>query len=175
MNVQISNKQGLFYLIVFLLTGFAMSVADGYLKNSITPFGIISYELIYDIDLVEKAKSLWGEQGKIAAAFSLGIDYLFLLSYAVIGLWVIQNTQNKLTTLAPTVSRPLTFVAFLVVIAALCDVIENTALVSLLFDSAQPTLAFTAYYFAIAKFSALLMSIIAVIAANIFYLFRRKK
>lgn len=151
-----------------------MSVADGYLKNPITPLGIISYELIYHIDLVEKAKSLWGEQGKIAAAFSLGIDYLFLLSYAVIGLWIVQYTQKKLVKLASAVARPLRYVAYLVVIAAICDAIENTALVSLLFDSAQPALAFTAYYFAMAKFTALSISLVAVITANIFYLSRRE-
>jgi len=75
-------------LLISILLSLALLLVmhslDGQLITAASPRGIVSFELSGSIESAAQILKLWGPQGKVYAALSLGFDYLFL--YPVCGL-----------------------------------------------------------------------------------------
>lgn len=68
--------------ILALLTMASLQVLDAPLKTAAAPAGIISYEFARDLEGARRILDSWGPEARVYAGLSLGLDYLFMLSYA---------------------------------------------------------------------------------------------
>ena len=115
-------------LSVVLLLG--MMVLDRALKTPEAPAGIISFELAGSLAGAESIIGSWDEKARIQAGISLGLDFFFLVTYAVT---LAEACRIVAARLAPNRLRVLgTVLARGVWGAALLDTIENLALIQLL-------------------------------------------
>jgi len=142
------------------------------LKNDICENGIISFELAKDLSVSKDIMDSWNERSKMSASFSMGLDFLFLLVYSsFIGL-LIFRILNKLRKgqFFYKLGKILIYAIFL---AALFDVIENIALIKLLLGDHNQIWPSMAYYFAVIKFSIVLLCVIYLIIGWIGLLLRK--
>ncbi|WP_319549893.1 hypothetical protein [Desulfogranum marinum] len=131
----------------------AMQVLDGPLKTEAAPRGIISYEMAQTLNIAQRILASWSEEAKIHAAFSLGIDYLFMLVYAFfIGLACVQLGRS-LSGRWQTIGMIGFVLAWGQFFAALCDAVENLALFRLLVGSTQEMWPSMAWCCAVIKFT----------------------
>ncbi|WP_437731826.1 hypothetical protein [Sorangium sp. So ce1335] len=63
-------------------SGAAIAVADERLRTEAAPWGIVSFELAGTTARARRIVESWDDAARLNAAFSLGIDYLFLAVYA---------------------------------------------------------------------------------------------
>jgi len=110
----------------------------------------------------EQVIKFWDEVARIRAAFSLGLDFLFLVIYsntialACIGAAkVLQARQLPLVTVG-------TLLAWGQWLAALLDGVENIALVNILFSSVITPWSQLAKWCAISKFSLVILGLLYV-------------
>lgn len=126
------------------------------LKPNIIKFELNARQVIESWDSIDK---MW-------AAFSLGLDFLFLVIYSttlsLACLWVANRLQNSDLILAN--------IGFLLAwgqwLAALLDVIENIALLKILFNPVTTALTQTAKWFAIGKFFLIILGLVYVIVGS---------
>ena len=107
-----------------------MMVLDRALKTPEAPAGIISFELVGTLAGAESIIGSWDEPARIQAGVSLGLDFFFLVAYAVTLAgacrWVaVRLASHRLQGLG-------TVLAWGAWGAALLDTIENLALIQLL-------------------------------------------
>jgi len=153
-----------FYVFVILLTLaslIAISVTDVHLKNEVTN-GIIDFELAKTPERARQIMDSWGHTGRLYAAFSLGIDYLFLVFYT---LFFVLSTY-KISRRNHRFFQNIAFFLTLVFVSAgVFDAVENYYLFQVLThpdDTASNILA--AYYFSSAKFILLGLGVLMLLA-----------
>ncbi len=142
------------------------------LVNEAAKSGIVSFELAKNLDNSVKILNSWDENAKISAGLSLGTDFVFLLVYSGFIAMLIFNINNRLWADKPFYRAGNYFIA-LIFLAALFDVIENISLIKLLLGNVDQTWSSLAYYFAIAKFTLILLCIVYLLINWAILLFRR--
>jgi hypothetical protein len=149
-----ARKRVLFIsLLMSAILLFAMHTIDVPLRTGTAPGGIVSFELAENYDRSQQILNSWNTEAKINAALSLGLDFLFLITYALfISLSCIQvaaaiKVDHSIFLNAAVV---LAWAQFL---AAIFDTIENLALIQLLLNSSHQWLSGLARWCAIMKFS----------------------
>ena len=73
-----AGQEKYFFIVLLALcfVGIAgMGVADNHLRTEVTPLGIVSFQFVGNSAEAGRALSAWGEEGRVYAAFSLGLDY----------------------------------------------------------------------------------------------------
>lgn len=123
----------LFVVTIIVMT--SMQVIDTLLKSELAPSGILSFEFAGDLSTAQKMTESWGGRGRIAAGFSLGLDYLFLLTYAGsigMGCVLVTRSVSKRTKQLYNIGIML---AWALLLAALLDAVENYALIRVLLGS----------------------------------------
>jgi hypothetical protein len=105
------------------------------LQNPAAPQGIVSFELAGTLPAAQAIIASWDSTAQVHAAFSLGLDYLYMPLYAVaIALACVQAAGNSLRS--PRVMWTLgLLLAWALGLAALLDAVENIALFQLLAGS----------------------------------------
>ncbi len=105
------------------------------MQTPAAPSGIVSFELAGTLEKAQQILASWDINARLSAAFSLGLDYLFMPAYSTaIGLAcvmagaVLQKRRWPLAGLAP-------ILAWGAWLAALFDAVENVALARLLFGA----------------------------------------
>ncbi len=68
-------------VVVTLALMVALIVAGAPLNTETTPLGMIDLELCWDAACAQRVLAAWGDHGLIVAAFTLGLDYAFLIAY----------------------------------------------------------------------------------------------
>lgn len=163
-------RQRLFWvtLVMSLVLMVLLYVAGADLVNDEAPYGIISFELAGSVEKAGAILTSWDRAAQNSAAFNLGLDYLFMLAYAAsIGL----GCSLAGEALART-GRPLAglgaWLAWGLILAALCDGLENWALMSVLNSLPGPGMM---WYFwpSLARSSALIK--FGLVFAGLIYLF----
>ncbi|MFQ6674016.1 MAG: hypothetical protein ACE5GH_04445 [Fidelibacterota bacterium] len=122
------------------------------LTTPAAPSGIISFELAGELSRTEAILESWGDTANIHAGFSLGLDYLFLVSYAsFIALGCVLGAQ----TFPPGGLLALVgvFLAWLQFGAAVLDSVENFALIRLLLGDRHEGWPIVARWCALPKFA----------------------
>lgn len=143
-------------IICFLMSAillFAMRTLDTPLRTHRAPGGIVSFELAKSHEVSRQILDSWNTEAKINAALSLGLDFLFLIVYALfISLSCIQvgAVLKDDHSIIFSVAVVLAWAQFL---AAILDAIENLALIHLLLNSGRKWLPCLARWCAIVKFS----------------------
>jgi hypothetical protein len=140
----------LFLLSAMLLTG--LRALDTELITAAAPRGIVSFELAGNIQQVSRILAEWGPEGRVYAALSLGLDYLFLIVYALF-------ISLACVLIARYLTLKITFLAaggFVLgwgqFFAAILDAVENLALIRLLLASQEESWPVIARWCAIVKF-----------------------
>ncbi len=161
-------------LLLFLLIFIAvMRYLDSFLITQSAPNGIISFELAKESYVVLEIIKSWDTTAKFAAGLSVGIDFLFLMVYAVFLTLLFLRINKKL--LKETKRNFNWFILFLPILAAFFDILENMAMINLLLGDIQLKWSLMAFYFAIIKFIILLIVIGYILAGGIILVFRKKK
>lgn len=106
------------------------------LTTSAAPTGIVSYELAGSVEKAAAILASWDATAQRAAAFNLGLDYLFMLAYGLafsLACWMAGDTLRARGRPLASLARPLATGAWL---AAAFDAVENFALTSMLLGGA---------------------------------------
>lgn len=159
-------------LVITSLVTSAMVLVGRPLASGAAPDGIISFELARNVPESRSIMESWGEKGRIRAAFSLGLDFLFIFAYATtISLGCVMAASafgsRKWLALAGVA------LAWGQGAAAVLDGIENTALLIMLLDSASESLRVTAYWSAWIKFKLVYAGLLYAVAGGVFWGIRR--
>jgi hypothetical protein len=162
--ISLSAQKRAFWVLfaVTILVMTTLQVIDAPLKTEVAPLGIVSFEFAGDLSHAQKMVESWGRKGRIAAGVSLGLDYLFLLTYVgSIGMGCVliaRSVSKRLKQL----SRIGVFLAWGLLVAGLLDVVENYSLIRVLLGSNLAIWPKIATWCAVPKF--------AIVAAGLAYI-----
>jgi hypothetical protein len=150
-----------FYLLVITLMIMAiMNTVGKPLETQAAPNGIISYELAGSAAEAQFILDSWDDFARQHAAFSLGLDYLFMLFYSTtiaLGcVWAGRVLKARGVSLA-IVGVPLAWGLWA---AAVFDAVENMGLTLILFGADGQYWAPVARWCAILKFGLIFLGII---------------
>jgi hypothetical protein len=145
------------------------------LQTAAAPLGIVSFELAGTLAAAQAMIASWDSSAQRHAAFSLGLDYLYMPLYAVtIALACGRTAATSLRT--PQAAAALgVLLAWGMGLAALLDAAENAALWQVLQGSAASTWPVVARWCAIVKFSLVAAGLLYAGAGAVFYLFRKAR
>jgi len=161
------KKKNLFWIsLAFTLVLFAsINQIDQYLQNEIAPDGIVSFELAKTLEQSTSILNSWDAEAKIYAALSLGIDYLFMVAYGSFFVLAVLLLAEKLQN--GFLKKTAKIMAFVILLAALLDGIENFGLIQLLIDDPTQLMASLAFYCASIKFGLLGIGVVYLLAGLI--------
>ena len=152
--------------ILTLLLMLALQIIDIPLQTTAAPFGIVSFEFAEDAEHARAIIASWDEHARIHAGFSLGLDYLFMPSYALaISLACLWSVGVFAARSRRRVARLGGALAWLVLAAALFDAVENMALWRLLVGPINDFLPALAWWCAAIKFVLIGLGLLFVLAA----------
>lgn len=155
---------GIFTFLLIVI----MKLLDSYLITDGTSDGIVSFELAKNIHDARIMMDMWGDTGRVVAGFSLGLDYLFLISYSLflglISFYFAKKFDGRLKILAKLGYA----FSWLIFLAAVYDAIENFALFKILTGSGTSLWAVTAWFFASFKFLIVFIVLIYIVLSLIF-------
>lgn len=138
----------------------SLRIVDEPLQTDAAPNGIISFELAGDVETSYAVLESWDQPAKSHAAFSLGLDFLFLITYATaISLACIWAARLNMKSLAGWGS----ILAWGQWIAALFDGLENTALFIMLSQAPVSPWPSIAQVAAIIKFALIALGLIYIL------------
>jgi|SRR5919199_930174 hypothetical protein len=128
--------------------------------------GIVQFELnareVIGFATEQSAIASWNETDKSWAAFSLGLDFLYLVVYSTTISLACVWTANVLQTRALPLASVGTWLAWGQWLAALLDVVENLALVSILFGYGTDFSPQISKWCAITKFGLIALGLLYV-------------
>lgn len=155
-----------FLLSLTLLAG--MHALDQTLITETAPRGIVSFELAGSIEKVEQILKEWGSEGKAYATLSLGLDYLFLIVYALfISLSCVRIARHL--KLRFSILAAWGFMSgWAQFLASLLDAIENFALINLAFDSQRESWPIIARWCAMVKFGIVGIGLVYILTGTLF-------
>lgn len=140
------------FLLATLVVMAALNFVGAPLAAGAAKYGIVSYELSWNGQKAGEIIASWDENGQLRAAFSLGLDYLFMPLYAVtIGLACVWSGEVLRRRSWPLPWAGWTL-AYALVLAAILDAVENYALLALLLGRPAGHLPLLAACCATAKF-----------------------
>ena len=124
--------------LVSVVLLFVMTQLDRSLRTAAAPKGIISFELAPEIVESLKIMESWNSAARLRAAFSLGIDYLFLVVYALFISLACAQLADAIESVSSVLAELGYWLAWAQAMAALLDGFENYALARLLFGDLDP-------------------------------------
>ncbi len=144
------------WLIGSLVLTFALEAAliwsGASLRTEAAPWGIVSFEFAGDLAGAEAMLASWGHEGVVAAAFNLGLDYAFLLAYAVALALACVAVVDGVKARAGGYARIGAVVAWTPFGAVLLDAVENAALIQVVFGAQAAVWLVLAWWCALVKF-----------------------
>jgi hypothetical protein len=120
------------YLFPFVVASLAIMLTLNFinapLQTDSAPLGIISFEFAGDIDSAEMIIDSWTSQAQKQAAFSIGYDYLFLVTYSTAIALACIWSSKFISATNTTLIQAGVLLAWGQWLAALCDGVENASL-----------------------------------------------
>lgn len=161
---QTLRKPLFYFFFVFTIVIFGVfRPLDVPLQTSAAPNGIVSFELARTLDSSQTMIQSWDSNARLAAAFGLGFDYLFMPVYALaLSLDLLLAGYGK----ANWYRSLTTWLGWGAFAAALFDMVENFALWSALTGSLDPIFPQTAAFCAAIKFILLITGIVTALASK---------
>lgn len=132
------QQKALFWplLIAALAITAIMNILGRPLITLAAPAGIVSFELAGSPERAQAVLASWDEQARMYAAFGLGFDYLYMLAYSMaIGLGCLLAAETLRSRQWPLAGLGVPL-AWGIVLAAICDAIENLVLSMILLAGA---------------------------------------
>jgi len=159
LNLNFQKKVFIFLLFMTIFIMIIMNVIGEPLITQSAPSGIVSFELAFSPARAQLMISSWSPDSQLRAAFIQGLDFLFPLIYAAtlsLGCLLIVNVISSRRKL---LSRSGIMIAWGLVVALICDYIENISLVALLLGRLQSPLPEIAGVCAVIKFALIFFAI----------------
>ncbi len=148
---------------------------DQPLRTLAAPNGIVSFELSKSLAQAQQILTSWNSTAKMFAALSLGLDFLFLLTYSLfLSLAAFKIAKMFVGTLE-WLARIGNYLVWFPLIAALFDVLENCFLIALLTGSQNKLFPLLAYYSSTLKFTLIFLAIIYIIVGLLMRFAFRKR
>lgn len=171
------SRKNLILITLALMTVsiIGMKYTDSILVNTQAPLGIVSFQFSASLSNASTIINSWGEHGPTAAGFNLGIDYLFLVFYSLLGYLLLAINREKLLTSHPKLSTILWLTAIIFPLSGLFDAIENFGLLKILLGTSNEFWPLLAYYSAIIKFIIVAAGAGAIIASQCLIIFSKDK
>ncbi len=172
------EKQGRFFwplVILAVLTMAAMNLVGAPLTTAAAPAGIVSYELAGKVSGGEKNLASWDAMARERAAFVQGLDFLFIPIYAgaiAFGCSMAAGVLRRKGWRVASLGAPLAWSVFL---AGLLDVLENIALVVMLFGAPVNPWPQIAFWCAVPKFGFIVLGILYSLFGGVLHIVWRKK
>lgn len=161
-SLLVEKRKPVFWSL-FLLTLAIMAVlnlVDQPLITPAAPFGIVSFELAGNDTRAQAILASWDETARLHAAFSLGLDYLFMPAYALtigLGAWWAGDALKKKRWPLAGLGMP---IAAGQALAALFDGVENLGLALILLAGSGAPWAALARGCALAKFGLIFLGLV---------------
>ena len=173
-NITPKTEKKLTFSLIYLLliTILTMQYFNSYLVAPTSTMGIIDFELAKTVERSQEILDGWTPMAKTYAGLSLGFDFLFLLIYTLF----ISLIIHKLNVRVWAYRKPYRIGEILIwsmFITAILDTVENVCLIKLLVGRMSYYWSSVAYFFAMAKFVLIGISIIYIIY-NTFLLLTKK-
>lgn len=154
-------------LVTTLLMLFILTWVGQPLITPVAPNGIISYEFAGSSNRAREILNSWGEAGRLHAAFSLGLDFLFIIAYvtaiSLACLWAGDLLRKH--------SLPLSglglALAWSVCLAGVLDGIENIGLIVILLANGSSPWPQLAAACAAVKFLLILLALFYAVYAGL--------
>ena len=144
------------------------------LQTTAAPQGIVSYEMAGSVDGAQRILDSWDPTARLYAAFSLGLDYLYMPAYGiVIGLacaWAAELWCKRRRWLALAGVG----LAWGLMVAALCDAVENVALVTMLLSGVRAPWPAVAFGCATVKFALIGAGLVYTLIGGVAWLRSRR-
>ena len=136
-----------------------MNVIGASLTTPGAPSGIISFEFAFTPARAQQIIDSWNTDSQLRAAFIQGLDFLFPLVYSIALGFGCLMAANVLSTRGKPLNNAGVALAWGLMVAAICDYIENVALVALLFGRIQSPFPEIAGICAVIKFTLIISAI----------------
>lgn len=150
---------GVMSLIAFGMS-YWVSITGEVLRTTVGPLGIVSLELAGTPVAAQLIYAAWGASGMQAARFNIGIDFLYLLSYGIalsVGCSLASVWWARRSLRMAGYGGAMSIA---VLVAAICDAVENVAMLRSMQDVSNPLWPTLAKSCAIVKFSLLLPALL---------------
>jgi hypothetical protein len=116
-----------------LLVMVVLNLVGAPLTTSIAPAGIVSYELAGSVEKTTAIINSWDLYAQLHAAFSLGLDFLFILLYVLTIIFACSWAGERISVAYWPMARSAKIVGAGVLVAGISDIVENANLIKLLF------------------------------------------
>ncbi|MEM1405055.1 MAG: hypothetical protein AAGG55_17090 [Pseudomonadota bacterium] len=150
--------------VILLAMSTWMARMDRALVTDKAPNGIVSFELAGDARSAKDILDAWDSAAQSVAMLVQGVDYLYLVVYT---LWFSMACWLISRRLGPAWQRMGVVTAWLVLLAAPFDAIENYGLIIQLLHGPNDGMAFLSRWMAIPKFGVLLIAVAYLLVALI--------
>ena len=162
-------------ILLTLALTLALQIAGRPLQTAAAPQGIVSFELAGNLPAAQAIIASWNHAAQLHAAFSLGLDYLYMPLYALaIALACLQAAGSSLRSPRPIWALGI-LLAWALGLAALLDAVENIALFRLLLGSTSTTWPVVAKACATGKFAFVIAGLLYAGVGGGAYLLRRAR
>jgi hypothetical protein len=130
---------------------------------------IVQFEVAKHLPKAEKIMFEWKLAGKMEKAReAIYADFFFIILYSgclITGILLLSRLSRHILLL-----RMGRFVSLLIPVAAVCDVVENMAMLKTLAGSGSAFYVMLAYDMAVAKFSIIILALIFVFICTLFWI-----
>lgn len=166
-----SNRLRL-YFWVFLALNIVYIVGSKALLKPLTSGDIVKFEVAKTLPRAENIITEWTQTGKLEKAReSIWFDYVFIILYSGLlytGVLLLARSSRHILLM-----RTGRLNSFLIPVAAVCDVIENLAMMKSLGGHPTSFAVALAYDMAVAKFSIIILTIIFLFVCVLFWIGNR--
>ena len=156
--------------VLTLALGLTLSQLGGSLATGGAPWGITSLELAHTMDGARAVLASWDEAARVDAALVVGLDFLFLVSYALFLSLMCVQVAGQLYAWHRVPVLIGVILSWAVLLAGVADAVENVALIQMLRGSELPLWPTVAYWSAVPKFVTILLSVAYCLWGWLFYL-----
>jgi hypothetical protein len=160
-------------VLITIIVLVAMNIAGASLTTVASPAGIISFEFAGSVGKAGCMMASWGADGRVVAAFSLGLDYLFLVAYSVaisLGCVLVAGAAFNNSGTGAWLGVIFAWAQFA---AAALDAVENYGLMRVVLGSHVELWPALARACAIPKFAFVLVGILYVIVGLVLLAIRK--
>jgi hypothetical protein len=163
----IPSSQQLRYVLIavgiMMLSSQLLSAIGAPLITPAAPNGIVSFELAGSLPAAEAMIQSWSPEARMAAALSLGLDFIYIVIYTTALSLLCIVASTRLQRMGRFGASLGSIIAWGLLVAGALDAIENIALLRLLFGDLSEFWVNTAWLCASVKFSLIFLAMIYIL------------